>query len=201
MKNIGKKIKKRFGKKAGKKIPFYLSMSVLWILIGIWHGGTGYFLIASGLLPCTYIILGDVLKPVFTKIVITLRINTECDSWCWFRRIRTILLMSMAWIVICSNGTLNAVKIFNHMFSNLWNYTSFNAAVESFGLGVADVLIMSLGVVLLYISDKLIYNNSTIFKFMDKQNFVLKLLAIYAEIIVIFLYGMVGDSSFIYFQF
>lgn len=42
---FGKKCRKRVGKKAGKKIPFYLSMLVLWFLIGVWHGGTGYYLV------------------------------------------------------------------------------------------------------------------------------------------------------------
>ena len=32
---LGKMCKKRFGKKTGKKIPFYLSMLVLWFLIGV----------------------------------------------------------------------------------------------------------------------------------------------------------------------
>ncbi|SEQ16530.1 D-alanyl-lipoteichoic acid acyltransferase DltB, MBOAT superfamily [Lachnospiraceae bacterium NE2001] len=198
---VGKKTKKAFGKKAGKKIPFYLSMSVLWFLIGIWHGGTGYFFISAGCLPCLIIILGDVLKPAFAKAVNTLRINTECDSWHWFRRLRTLFLMCLTWIVMRSNGTLNALNLYKQMFSRFGNYTDLNTIIDSFGLSVVDVLIMAIGVVLLYITDKLIYNKTTIFKEMDKQNFVLRIMLIYAEVLILFFYGMVGSSSFIYFQF
>ena len=39
---IWKVRKKRFGKKAGKKIPVTVGMFVLWMVMGIWHGGMKY---------------------------------------------------------------------------------------------------------------------------------------------------------------
>ena len=201
LQGVGKKAKKVFGKRVGKKIPFYLSMLILWILIGIWHGGTGYYFIASAGIPCVLLIISDVLQPVLSKMVSILRINMEATSWHWFRRIRTLLLICICWIVACSNGTHNALNVFRQMFSRLWNYTTFNTAMETFGLSTVDVLIMSVGVVLLYITDKLIYEKTTIFKVMDNQNFIFRVVVIYAEVITILLYGMVGSSAFIYFQF
>ncbi len=87
------------------------------------------------------------------------------------------------------------------MFADLWNYTTFTAAMETFGISTLDVFIMIIGVVLLYISDKLVYEGTTVFKALDKQNFVIKIAVIYAELLTILLHGMVGTSSFIYFQF
>ena len=55
LQGLGKWAKMKLGKKAGKKVPFYISMILLWLLIGIWHGGTGYYFIASALLPATYV--------------------------------------------------------------------------------------------------------------------------------------------------
>lgn len=201
LQSIGKKSKKVLGKKIGKKIPLYLSMLILWSLIGIWHGGTGYYFIASAGIPCVLLILSDVLQPVFDKMIKFFRINTDCASWHWFRRIRTLLLICICWVVACSNGTHNAINVFGQMFSKLWNYTAFNTAIEAFSLSAVDVLLMSIGVVLLYITDRLIYQKTTIFKVMDNQNFILRVLVIYVEIIIIFLHGMVGSSQFIYFQF
>ena len=198
---MGKGIKKLIGKKKGKKAPFYISMLMLWVLIGIWHGGTGYYFIASAGVPCVLLILSDMLQPVFSKMISCLRINTECTSWHLFRRVRTLLLICICWIVACSGGTYNAINVFKQMFSNPWNYTAFDTAMMTFGISTSDVFIMSIGVVLLYITDKLIFDKTTIFEVMDKQNFVIKILAIYAEIITILLYGMVGSSAFIYFQF
>lgn len=201
MQRIGKTVKKRFGKKAGKKVPFYLSMLVLWVLIGIWHGGTGYYFIASAGIPCVFLMLSDFCQPLFKKTVQMMEINTECVSWHWFRRFRTLLLICVCWIVACSNSTTNAVNIFRHMLSNPLNYTPFVVAMEQFGLTTADIGIMIIGVVLLYISDKFVYEGTTIFEAVNKQNFLFRILLIYVEVITILLYGMVGSSAFIYFQF
>lgn len=201
MQNIGKKSKKIFGKKIGKKISFYLSMLVLWILIGIWHGGTGYYFIASAAIPCILLVLSDLCQPIFAKMIELFKINTNCSSWHVFRRFRTLFLICICWVVACSGGTYNAVKVFIQMFTHFWNYTSFNIAIETFGLGAIDVLIMSFGVILLYVTDKMTFNKTTIFNVMDNQNYIFKILAIYAEIIMILLFGMVGSSAFIYFQF
>lgn len=198
---IGKWSKKRFGKKIGKKIPFYLSMLLLWVLIGIWHGGTGYYFIASAAIPCVLLMMSDFCQPFFKKSVQVLRINTECESWHWVRRIRTLLLICVCWIVVCSNGIRNAISIFNHMFLNPWNYTSFVNAMEVLGLTSLDIVLMLVGIVVLYLADRCIYQGTTIFKKMDSQNFWVRIMVIYAEVITILLQGMVGSSVFIYFQF
>lgn len=199
--SVGKGIKNLLGKKKGKKAPFYISMLMLWVLIGIWHGGTGYYFIASAGVPCVLLILSDMLQPLFKNMIRVLRINTECGSWHLFRRIRTLLLICICWVIACSNGTHNAINIIRHMFADLWNYTTFTAAMETFGINTLDVFIMIIGVVLLYISDKLVYEGTTVFKALDKQNLVIKIAVIYAELLTILLHGMVGTSSFIYFQF
>lgn len=199
--NMGKGVKKLIGKKKGKKAPFYISMLMLWVLIGIWHGGTGYYFMASAGVPCVLLVLSDFLQPLLKKINRILRINTECESWHWFRRIRTSLLICICWVIVCSRGTHNAIGIIGHMVSDLWNYTSFTSTMETVGINTLDVLIMFIGIVLLYITDKLEYGGTTVFKALDKQNFIIKILIVYAELLAILLHGIVGESSFIYFQF
>lgn len=198
---VGKWTKKRLGKKFGKKVPFYISMVVLWIIIGIWHGGTGYYFIASAGIPCIYLIFSDFLQPVFRLLTEKLRINAECESWKWFRRVRTLLLICVCWMVVCSNGTYNFIFIVKHMATNLWNYTTFITAMETFGLTSLDILLMFAGTVVLYLSDLCVYRKETIFRVMDRQNFFIRIGLIYVEVLTIFMYGMVGTSSFIYFQF
>lgn len=199
--NVAKWSKKKFGKKAGKKVPFYVAMLMLWILIGIWHGGTGYYFIASAGIPCILLILSDLCQPLFAILVKTFKVNTECKSWCWFRRVRTLLLICICWIVACSGGTYNAINIFRHMFITPINYTPFTVAMETFGLNTLDILLMSLGMVIIYSAHKCEYEGTTIMRELDGQNWGIKVLLIYVEVIVILLHGMVGSSAFIYFQF
>lgn len=198
---IGKYGKRKFGKRIGKKIAFYTAMLLLWILIGIWHGGTGYYFIASAGIPCILLILSDIMQPVFKGIVSTLKINTECTSWHVFRRIRTLLLICICWIVACSGGTHTAVSIIKHMLINPINYTAFTVAIDAFGLNTLDILIMAVGIVVIYVAHRLEYMGTSIIKKMDEQNLIFRISLIYVEVMMIFIHGMVGSSSFIYFQF
>ncbi len=67
MQKLAKKCKEKFGKKAAKKIPMYLSMLVMWFIIGAWHGGAYTFIIGSGLLQFFYMFLEDILRASFKK--------------------------------------------------------------------------------------------------------------------------------------
>ena len=48
--NVNKSFKKRFGKKKGKQYATFGAMFILWLTVGIWHGGDWKFVIGSGLL-------------------------------------------------------------------------------------------------------------------------------------------------------
>ena len=197
---FGRIAKARFGKKAGKKIPFYLSMIVLWGLIGLWHGGNGYYFVAVGAVPCFLLIFSDLLQPVSKSLVKTLRINTQCASWKWVRRIRTFLLLCISWFIVCAGNLRTAGAMLGHALTRLWDYTPFAAAIEKVGLNPLDILIMTLGVVILYIADKCQYDGSTLFRRMNEQNLWVRILLICLEILAILVYGAVGKSSFIYFE-
>ena len=48
---INDSFKSKFGKKLGKKLTVLLATFILWTLIGIWHGVSFKYIVASGLLP------------------------------------------------------------------------------------------------------------------------------------------------------
>ena len=87
------------------------------------------------------------------------------------------------------------------MFITPINYTPFTVAMETFGLNTLDILLMSLGMVIIYSAHKCEYEGKTLMRKLDGQNWGIKVLLIYVEVIVILLHGMVGSSAFIYFQF
>ena len=198
---IGKWARKRLGKKIGKKVPFYISMSILWFLIGLWHGGTGYYFIASGGIPCILFLFSSLCRPLCSGAVKKMHINTGCASWRWFRRVRTLLLICICWMVVCSTGTHNFMWILKYSLFHPWNYMSFNAIAEAAGLTSIDVLLMAAGLIMLFLSDLSTYRGESIFQAMDRQNYLIKVFCIYLEVIIILMHGMVGSSPFIYFQF
>ena len=197
MQGVGRWAKKYFGKKFGKKIPFYLSMVVLWTLIGIWHGGTGYYFIASGAIPCALLMLSDIMQLLFTK-------SRERDKFGVFsrmlRRLRTLLLVCISWIVVCSNGTYNFINVVRHVVTHPVN-TSFDIDnLRVFNFGIRDMS-MIVGLVVLCLADYLTYKGTSIFEELNKRNFWIRTAMIYLELLFIMMFGVMGTSSFIYFKF
>ena len=198
---IGKKAKKAFGKKAGKKIPLYISMFCLWFLLGLWHGGTIIFMIASGIMPFLLLTLSDICQPLFQTIVNKLKINTATPGWKAFRMIRTLLLVCTIWMVVCSGEIHNCLNIIKHAFTHPIALTSPFTATAAFGLTACDIILMAFGLILLFISDLAVYKGYTIFSVTDKLKKPFRIIAVYIEVFIIFAFGLVGQSPFIYFQF
>lgn len=198
---LGKKCKKKFGKNIGKKIPMYAAMSILWFLIGVWHGGTALYFVASAFIPCFYLIGSDLLQPFFTWIKRKLHVNTECFSYRMFERCRTVLLLCICWVFVCSDVVQNGINVLKHIVTNFVMLGAPKVTLELYNLSLRDAELMIGGVLLLILEHYCISKNSTLSQELDKQNVAFKYLVIYAEILLILFYGMVGNSTFIYFKF
>ncbi len=91
---IGAFARKKWGKKAGKRVPTYCGMFVTWFAVGFWHGGSWKYIFGSGLFFFMMIAGGMLLDPVFRRVIQMLRVNTGCFSWRLFQRVRTFCLFS-----------------------------------------------------------------------------------------------------------
>lgn len=200
MVNIGKKCKEKFGKTVGKKVPFYLSMLVLWFLIGIWHGGTGYYFIASAVVPFTLLTISDLMRPVFEKIRGIFKNVVESFIYRIFQSVRTVLLICICWVFVCSMSTKNSIYVIKHCFDSLTTFNFLNN-FNSFYLGKVSVVIMILSLAILFFADYLRNKDSSVFDFTDKKPAGFKYAILYAEILAILVFGKIGISEFIYFQF
>lgn len=198
---LGKKSKKAFGKKAGKKIPLYFSMLILWFLLGLWHGGTLQYFIASGVIPFIFLTVSDLCQPAFKAITKALKINPGRVGWKAFRIVRTSLFMCIIWAVICSGEINYFFALAGHSFTHLIGYKSVSDIIAVTGLETMDLFLMAIGTLLVFAADYCTYRGESIFKVMDRQKGTVRVLCVYAEVFIIFVYGMVGQSPFIYFQF
>lgn len=198
---IGQKSKKILGKKYGKKIPTLLSTFVLWFLIGIWHGGTGYYFMASAVIPCVLLTLSDLFEPLVTSFCKKTKMNRECFSFVLFQRIRTMILMLLVWLFVCSQSVVGGFEIIKHSLSTLELSYLKNISISEFGLSIKGMSILTVGVVILYISDYLKDKNSSVYLALNNQNKIFKYGILYCEVFIIALFGLIGNSPFIYFQF
>lgn len=91
--DINRKLKEKCGKKRGKQLATFAAMFVLWLTVGIWHGGDWKFVIGSGLLHWCYIVLEELLAPGFARLLARLHLPAEGRFVTGFRILRTFFLV------------------------------------------------------------------------------------------------------------
>lgn len=137
---IGDWSKGRLGKKKGKKVPTYLGMVILWFTVGLWHGGSWKYIVGSGLLHCFYIVGGQVLKPLFQKMIFWMHVNTECFSYHLFQSLRTGFLVCTGFVFFRAESFREALGILRASFyPNIWIFT--DGSLLKLGLDAPDFII------------------------------------------------------------
>lgn len=200
MVNLGKRIKKKWGKKVGKKIPFYISMFVLWLSIGLWHGGLDFYFVASAGVPFAVFLIGDLLEPLFNALNRFLHINPERGLFKVLKYLRTSLILCLVWVFVCAKSVSGGFDVIRVALSRAFVAT-IPTVIKVAGLGKKSLVLMGAGLVILFLDELLCFKGYSIRKKCDKLPAWIRTVLIYAEVAVILLYGMVGSSSFIYFKF
>ena len=198
---LGKKCKKRFGKNVGKKVPTYLSMLFLWFLLGIWHGATAHYFVATGLVPFLLLVGSDLLQPLFDKMLATLKINADSFGYKLFQRIRTIFVVCIGWVFICAETIPNSLTVWKQILTRPFGVCSADITAALYTLTAPDMIIMILGLLVLLWEHYCVSRQSNITVWLDNRKAPVKIAVIYAEVLLILFFGMVGSSTFIYFNF
>lgn len=199
--SLGKKSKKLFGKKNGRKVPTYLAMFILWFLLGVWHGGTAQYFVASAMIPFVLLISGDLLEPLGDKLVKRWSIPTEGFVFPQLQRIRTMLLLCFCWFFVCTATVQNGMEALKQVCVHFVWRDSRSISLEVLGFGYVDLILMIIGLVAILFEHVCLGRDTNMKKVMDKQKWPVKYVAIYAELLLILFFGMVGNSTFIYFKF
>ncbi len=122
--NLGKSFKNKFGKKKGKQLTTYVAMFILWLSVGLWHGGAMKYVIGSGLLHWLYIVLGEVTLPFFTWLFAEkLHMNLKSKAADVFRVVRTFFFVCIGDLFFRSDSVPHALRMLKE------SVTVFNPAV------------------------------------------------------------------------
>lgn len=112
---FSKLLKDKAGKKAGKQLSTFAAMFVLWLTVGLWHGGKLTFVIGSGLLQWIYIMLEESLKSPFDSLWKKIHINSNTAILKFIRIIRTFILINFGNLFFRSASVpaaFNAIRSF-----------------------------------------------------------------------------------------
>ena len=195
---IGAFFKNKFGKKVSKKVTLYISMFIMWVLIGIWHNGSYNFIISSGILQFIYMVLEDLLGPLVHKINVKLHINDQSKKYKIYQIIRTYLLFALAMIFFRASSVTNGISIIKSLFIS----TTFS--LRNLGLNNFNYIILLISLLILFIVDK-INKNTNILEKVNSFSTINKIILIGIFILIILTFGMYGIgfnvSDFIYSKF
>jgi D-alanyl-lipoteichoic acid acyltransferase DltB (MBOAT superfamily) len=204
-KNFGKRLSKKIGKTASRRIPTYFGMLILWTLIGLWHGAGFNYVFGVGILQFLYIFLGEISAPISKKAKKLLHIDDKKLYWHIFQSLRSTALMMFAWIFFNSKSFTEALQIIKRLFV----FPRINQLKDIVFSDIIDgkrffVYIISV-IFAVILVDLLHENGKSIRSIICQKSYPVRLLFYLTLAFIIIIFGAYGEryiaSNFIYIEF
>lgn len=202
---LSRKSRKILGQSVGKKLPSFLSMFIVYFLVGFWHGPEWKY-VAYGIWNGVFIVAGIMLAEVYDKGREICGIQADSFSWKWFQMLRTFILISLGRFFSRGDDFKAAIHMFVQM-TKKWYDLSFivDGSLINLGLDTANWVLLLIALFVLFAVDCLHERGVQIRESIARQNIVFRWIVYYAAILVILIFGIYGpayDSAiFIYEQF
>lgn len=207
---LTKQIKKHWGKKAAGQLSTFLAMLILWLAMGLWHGG-GWNFIAEGIWFWLVIVLGQLLKPQSDALLKKLRIDRESGFFYIFQCTRTTLIYAVGALFFKSAGLTEALYMLGSAMSpaRLWQsmtqvlpvFISLDESMGTVKLGW-NILSVVYGFFMIILFGKMEKRNRPVREWLAEKPVVVRgvLLGLFVFSIIIFgAYGPgYSSSEFIY---
>ncbi len=200
---FGKWCTKHLGKWAGKWLPAYLSLFVLWLCNGIWHGD-GMQYIVFGLYHGTLIMLGMTFAPLLQKLYAALHLNTQSFFWKVICISRTFLLVCFGEMIFRAQSFSAAVQMAENLFA-VWNPAIlWNGTIVTWGLSIPELCVAFIAILVLFCVSYA-GRTTSMCVWVRTRRTSLRWTILLGGIFSIVLFGIYGPSydptPFIYFQF
>ncbi len=201
MQRIGKFCRKHFGKKTGKNIVTYLGLMVIWLAIGIWHGGEYKYIFASGILRAFFLITGKCSTHFFNAVlasyesILRLPAGTFSDV--------PHLSVFMRQLDICKGKQLlDGIQVVKQMFSVSNPWVLVDGKLLELGLNWQDFNILFIGILAIWGAGMLHRHGKHVREMLAKQNAAAQWIVMLGALFVIIIYGIYGPqydaTGFIY---
>ena len=134
-----------------------------------------------------------------------LQIRTDVMSYRLFKMLITFALVTIAWMFFRGESLRQTVDLLQNMVTT-WNpWVLFDGSLMKLGLDAKEWNVLLASLLILLVTDYLLYKKVNIVEQFAKQNLLFQLIVFYVGIMAIVLFGVYGPiynaSQFIYFQF
>lgn len=151
--------KHKFGKRMGRFIPTALGSLMVWLTMGVWHGGIKH-IVGVSIYYWLFLTLGDLFKPAFLKLISILRINTETFSWHFFQSARTYLIYGFGAVFFRAGSIKEALAFISSLFTMFFNgeynpWIWVDGSLNSLGLDYKDMLVMVCAMLIVLLAESM----------------------------------------------
>jgi len=149
--SLNKTLKVKVGKKKAKNITTYVAMFILWLSVGLWHGGEMKYVIGSGLLHWFYIVFGEVTLPFFTRLFADkLHMNLKSKAADVFRVVRTFFLVCVGDLFFRSDNVPHALRMLKESVTVFNPQIFVDGSLLNLGLDIVEwgILLVSLAILI-----------------------------------------------------
>ena len=171
------------------KMRHAFNLLITFLISGLWHGANWTFVLWGGIHG-----IGLLCENYFAK--------RKKNSFRLLSVFVTFSLVMLAWVFFRSANIQNAVYVFNHMFFGLTNLKLYFIT----GLKALNIdFLTNVKIGIVYFLPLVIYDNLSIkiniIKLLAEQSWGMRSAVIFFVALLISIFGYVGQSSFVYFQF
>lgn len=177
---------------------------IVFLLSGLWHGGSWSYVIWGGL-NGFFIVVEDCFKKLDAKITGLLKSKVLLTVVNVFRTIITFVLIDFTWVFFRATGTKEALQIFNRMVSVRNIDVLFDNTIHFYIMEKHRFAMLIVFILVLIIVD-ICHNMGVRFRnIIARRNIVIRWSCYLGLIMVLLIFGVWGpgfnESAFIYFQF
>lgn len=203
--NLGKWARKHFGVTFGKKVPAFLSMFIVYFLVGFWHGPSWKY-IAYGIWNGIFIMTGILFAEGYQKALAFVKMPIESDGWKIFQMVRTFLLVSFGRFFSRADRLKTACSMFISCFKNTRDLSFIvDGSLLKLGLNNANWILLVIAIMILFFVDLTHERNISIRDVIDRQHIIFRWLIYIVAVLSILIFGIYGPeynaASFVYEQF
>ena len=146
---LDRKLRAKLGRKKGKQLNTDLAMFLLWLTVGLWHGGALKYVIGSGLLHWVYIVAGEWTLPFWTALFAKLHIPMKGRAADAFRVARTFLLVNIGNVFFRADSVPAALAMLKGAVTVFNPWVLVDGSLFGLGLDWIDMTVLAVSVVIL----------------------------------------------------
>ena len=192
---IRKYYKESNNKFLANNMPTVFALSILWILIGFWHGSTWAFIL-YGMYHGLIIIISTLLSPLYTKFYKRFPKLVKTKIYGFFQICRTFCLVLIGYFLFVTGDLNIAAQMVKNMFLFGKNSISLRAQT-TFDFKIS----LLIGLIIIFALDVLGYLKIDVYSKIRKLPIVIRWLIYATGIFIIMMLSSGEPQEFLYFKF